>query len=53
MWWHTATIQALLANINRSPNKPAYSVYDFHPFATKPKKQISVDELERMLMGNE
>jgi hypothetical protein len=50
-WWHTAAIQSLIANVNKSPTKPAYTVYDFHPYATKPKKQISVEELEKMLMG--
>jgi len=48
-WWHTACLQSLLANINRSPSKPAFSAYDFHPYATKPKQQISVEELEKLL----
>lgn len=50
-WWHTATVQALLANVNKAPHKPAYSPYDFHPFATKPKRQISVEELTQVLSG--
>ena len=50
-WWHTASIQSLVANANKPPHKPPYSPYDFHPFATKPKQEISVEELERLLKG--
>jgi hypothetical protein len=50
-WWHTACLQSLLANVNRPPHKPAYSPYDFHPYATKPKREISIDELERLISG--
>jgi len=50
-WWHTASVQALFANANKAPHKPAYSPYDFHPYATKPKKEISVEELQRILEG--
>lgn len=52
-WWHTASLQALLANVNRQPHKPPYSPYDFHPYATKPKRELSIDELERLLAGKE
>jgi hypothetical protein len=50
-WWHTASLQALLANVNKPPHKPAYSPYDFHPYATKPKKELSVAQLEQLLAG--
>lgn len=50
-WWHTASIQALIANIARRPHSPAASPYDFHPTAVKPKTEISIEELEKLLSG--
>ena len=41
-WNHTASIMALLANINRDPNQtPAFNVEDFHPTSIRESRSSS------------
>jgi len=53
-WWHTSSLMALHANLNRDSKKQpkAYKAEDFHPYASEPYqkakfvRQLSDEERE-------
>lgn len=36
-WWHTASLLAMLVNINRDPKTSAVAAAEFHPFTPRRK----------------
>lgn len=49
-WDHTASILAMLANINRDPKKKrsGYAPTEFHPFEQRAKRGTSPASLRRL-----
>jgi hypothetical protein len=48
-WDHTASLMALIANVNRDPKKGrALKPKDFHPFySSRRRSRVSVEQLSR------
>lgn len=52
-WLHTASLQALIANVNKSKNAPHYDVYHFHPYLKRPPKVPTAGELKALFGGGD
>jgi hypothetical protein len=50
-WTLTASLQALIANCNRTKNAPPYDVYHFHPYLKRPPRVPTADELVALFGG--
>jgi len=41
-WDHTASLMALIANVNRDPKKRAFGIETFHPFRQRQQSGIPI-----------
>jgi hypothetical protein len=48
---HTASLEALIANCNRSKNTPPFDVYSFHPYLKRPPRTATAEELQALFGG--
>lgn len=50
-WNHTASLMALIANVNRDPKKgKTIKPHEFHPHTSKPKKQDTLPKADITLL---
>lgn len=49
-WQRTASIMALIANVHRSPSRPAFKPADFDPFSARRRVVAPIEVLRQVFV---